>query len=277
MSIKVATGGSSPRRTDHNVKNSNIMAKNHSNDLTAINQEFRIREDGVAIASIRGTARLAGVSHTALTKLLGSMGGNLEGSKLAVTLTNHGFEGGNLVDSGIPDTAVSLIIEYYAFDAGRYCNDTAKSTYRAFASIGIRTWIKQELGVTDEPAAPPSTYLEALKALVASEEEKERLKAQQAQLAAENELLEEENEQLAEAVDELFDYSSIVRIAKFNSVNESMFNWRTLKAACRRLGLEIKKVPCPRYVTKNLYPHAAWRSVYPDAALPEATTIRLAK
>ena len=112
----------------------------------------------------------------------------------------------------------------------------------------------------------PKTYLEALKALVASEEQK-------ALLEEENKLLEAENHQLAEAVDELFDYSSIIRVAKFNKMSEASFNWHKLKAISQKLGIEIKKVPCPRYESKNLYSHDVWRVAYPGISLPETTTI----
>lgn len=115
----------------------------------------------------------------------------------------------------------------------------------------------------------PQTYLEALKALVASEEEKEILKL-------ENKQLEKDNLILAEAVDELFNYSSILRVAKFNNVSEKNFQWRRLKAVTLQLGLEVKKVPSPRYDNgMNLYPHEAWRVAYPDVALPETTTLRV--
>ena len=112
----------------------------------------------------------------------------------------------------------------------------------------------------------PQTYLEALKALVAAEEEKELLRL-------EKQILEDENHQLSEAVDELFDYSSIIRIAKHNNCSEKKFNWRRLKAASLAMKLEIKKVPCPRFREKNLYSHDAWRYAYPWANLPETTTL----
>lgn len=112
----------------------------------------------------------------------------------------------------------------------------------------------------------PQTYLEALKALVAKEEERILLDEQ-------NKLLQEENHQLAEAVDELFNFSSIIRIAKFNGVSEKAFSWRKLKAASNVMGLEIKKVPCPRFEFKLLYSHDAWRYCYPEYRLPETTTL----
>jgi prophage antirepressor-like protein len=112
----------------------------------------------------------------------------------------------------------------------------------------------------------PQTYIEALKALVAAEEQKLLLEAK-------TKILEVENQQLAEAVDELFDYSSIIRIAKFNNVSEKAFDWRKLKAASQVMGLEIKRVPCPRFETKLLYSHDAWRFCYPEMRLPETTTL----
>lgn len=128
----------------------------------------------------------------------------------------------------------------------------------------------------EDAIALPQTYIEALEALLESEKEKERLRLEAESLAQENGELMEEVEQLTEVVDELFDYSSIIRIAKFNNVSETRFNWRTLKRAATRLKLEIKKAPCPRYQTKNLYPHAAWMLAYPWVKLPECTSIVVA-
>jgi len=133
-----------------------------------------------------------------------------------------------------------------------------------------------------EPIAPtehqlPATYIEALKALVIAEEEKEALIQANALLSATNECLQEDIELFTEVVDELFNYSSIIRIAKFNEVNEKIFNWYSLKAASKMLKVEVKTAPCPRYGKKNLYSHDAWRLAYPDAKLPETTTLTIAR
>ena len=112
----------------------------------------------------------------------------------------------------------------------------------------------------------PTTYIDALKALVAAEEQKALLEAERA-------LLEQTNAALSEAVDELFNYSSIIRVAKFNNVKEAVFSWHRLKAATKQLGLEVKKVPSARYEYQLLYPHDAWRLAYPGVALPETTTL----
>lgn len=123
----------------------------------------------------------------------------------------------------------------------------------------------------------PQSYLEALKALVQAEEEKERLRLEAEQLAEENKELIEEVEDLSEICDELFDYSSIIRVAKFNKVSETRFSWRVLKLASARAGEEIKKAPCPRFVSKNLYHHRAWMMAYPWVKLPETTSIAISR
>lgn len=112
----------------------------------------------------------------------------------------------------------------------------------------------------------PQTYAEALLEAAHLAQENERLEQQ-------NILLEQQNECLSEAVDELFNYSSIVRIAKFNGISETRLKWHRLKAVSTQMKLEIKKVPCPRFVEKNLYSHDAWRVAYPGIPLPETTTL----
>jgi len=131
----------------------------------------------------------------------------------------------------------------------------------------VEEWVQSwSTKPTKTPVALPSNYKEALKALVAEIESRELLEAEKA-------ILESENRQLSEALDELFDYSSIVRIAKFNKVSEKNFNWRSLKAMSIQMGLEIKKVPCPRFETRSLYSHDVWRVTYPEVKLPETTTL----
>jgi hypothetical protein len=112
----------------------------------------------------------------------------------------------------------------------------------------------------------PQTYAEALLEAAHLAQENERLQQQ-------NILLEHQNECLSEAVDELFNYSSIVRVAKFNDISETRFKWHRLKAVSNQMRVEIKKVPCPRFGEKNLYSHDAWRVAYPGIALPETTTL----
>lgn len=87
----------------------------------------------------------------------------------------------------------------------------------------------------------PSNYKEALLALIAKEEEREKLEKEAELLRLQNEDLEGENTRLAKIVDEVFGYSSILRIALFNNVSEKLFSWRLLKIASQKMGLEIKQ------------------------------------
>lgn len=105
-----------------------------------IKQEFSVEADGKTYASHRATARLCNVSHSAINKLIKKIGGNLRVPKSLESFAKQDFEGGNL-----PDILVAKIIEYYAFDADRYCTEQAKLLFRTFSIIGIRTWIQQEL------------------------------------------------------------------------------------------------------------------------------------
>ncbi|NEO74645.1 hypothetical protein, partial [Moorena sp. SIO3H5] len=118
-----------------------------SDVVNQIQQEIEIDIQGRGKASIRATARLAGVSDMALRKAFNSA--NLEPSELATKLMAQGFNAANLSDwsvIGIPDIAISTILEYYAFDAGRHCTEQAKLAYKAFAAVGIRTWMQQIKG-----------------------------------------------------------------------------------------------------------------------------------
>jgi Rha family phage regulatory protein len=96
----------------------------------------------------------------------------------------------------------------------------------------------------------PATYIDALKALVASEEAKE-----QALLQVGN---------LNTVLDNLLDWVSIIKIARFNKVKENYFNWRLLKAKSEELGYSIKKAESPRFGYQNLYHLTVFKACYPE-------------
>lgn len=113
----------------------------------------------------------------------------------------------------------------------------------------------QELETQMAKPAVPQTYLEALKALVVAEEEKEHLK-----------LILQQTEK----------YYDVLRVIKANpdfGLNAKKL-WRPLKNWCVEANVEIKKVFCERYGEVNAYPREAWRAVYPALELPqEAATL----
>jgi len=111
----------------------------------------------------------------------------------------------------------------------------------------IKRW--QELEASQQ-AALPQTYIAALEALVKSEKEKE-VKA--AEIAKLNTILDRE-----------LGYCSILRAAAYAEIEETNFKWRVLKSVTLGLGMEVKRVPSPRYKYMNLYPIKAFEIAYPD-------------
>jgi hypothetical protein len=125
--------------------------------IEEIKSEFRINDLGQCTVSLRGAARIVGIKQQTLTTHFQS--DSLKPSKMAEKLSGLGFKGDSLAafsKSGIPDIALSSIIEYYAFEAGRYCTEQALRIYRMFAAIGVRAWIQSELGWKPPQIAVPS-------------------------------------------------------------------------------------------------------------------------
>ncbi|RCJ32651.1 hypothetical protein A6769_27700 [Nostoc punctiforme NIES-2108] len=154
--------------------------------IEQIKQEIEVDANGQAKASLRATARLAGVSAVAILKTLDSV--NLEPSKLAQMLMDSGFEAVNLTEwrtVGIPDMAIAIILEYYAYEAGRYCTKQARLVCRSFNTIGIRAWIQDKLGwtkpVTDNKTGMTEIQLLAALAKHLAEQEQHLLQQQQQQ------------------------------------------------------------------------------------------------
>ncbi|WP_414572660.1 hypothetical protein [Nostoc sp. CCY 9925] len=132
--------------------------------IEQIKQEITVDSNGHGKASIRATARLAGVSAVAVLKTLDSV--NQEPSKLAQVLMESGFDAVNLNQwrtNGIPDIAIAIILDYYAYEAARYCTKQAKLICRAFKTIGVRAWMQDIMGwtkpTTQQPEQPPAPAL----------------------------------------------------------------------------------------------------------------------
>ncbi len=114
-----------------------------------IKKDFKVTSDGVAIISIRGAARIAGVDEKALRKNLKISSADFSPSKMAKMLIDAGFKGADFSkfsQLGIPDTMLTVILEYYAFEAEENCTLQARNYFRAYGAIGIRTWVQSELG-----------------------------------------------------------------------------------------------------------------------------------
>ena len=111
-----------------------------------IEDEITIREDGVAIVSIRGAARLAGVSDKALRNHFS--GADLTSSKLTEKLEAKGFSGADLKQS-IPDQALGVILKYYAYEAGARCTEEAKQFWEFVEDFNVRAWCYSMKGMVE--------------------------------------------------------------------------------------------------------------------------------
>ncbi|NEZ61990.1 hypothetical protein D0962_04240 [Leptolyngbyaceae cyanobacterium CCMR0082] len=150
----------------------------------AIADEITIREDGVAIVSVRGAARLAGVHESTLREHFSSAcpSAGLSLSRLAEMITNKGFEGAGInqfSEQGIPDIALGEILKYYAYEAGARCTEEAKRTLSFMDEFNVRVWCYSMKGMVEvksptqqqqpqlpepqpEPQIPPTPELEVL-------------------------------------------------------------------------------------------------------------------
>jgi|GEM_PF-5367385 len=125
-------------------------------EITAqINDEITLDADGKGSISMRGAARLAGVRvQTLSTHFLIPSEANVSfvPSALFKKLTERGFQPS--VGVSISDLALSVILEYYAFDAGKRCTEAAKQCVSVFAAIGIRAWMQDIKGYI-KPSTQP--------------------------------------------------------------------------------------------------------------------------
>ena len=222
--------------------------------LTRFDQDglelFVDEKTGLAYASIRGTARMVGKAPSTIIRWLSGAGiATLE----AEVYTQGGMQG------------VALLSSSQVFKAAlKYNPDLAEKMGSAGANVFLLGIVGYQVAIAQPPQ--PKSALE-----LAREQVKllEQIEVQEQQIK----FLEQANEQQAEIIDELFDYSSIIRIAKYNGCSEKAFSWHKLKAASQAINSEIKKAPCPRYGEKNLYSHNAWRLAYPGYRMPETTTL----
>lgn len=119
-----------------------------------IKSEIKIDSEGKAVVSIQGAARLAGIDVAALSRSFQSV--VKKPTKLARFLMEYGFEGVVILDfnkNGVPDIALSLILNYYAHHAGAYCTEIAKMTLISFSTVGIRYWCQKTVGY-EQPKKP---------------------------------------------------------------------------------------------------------------------------
>ena len=142
----------------------------------------------------------------------------------------------------------------------------------------------------------PNDYLTALKALVAAEEEKQRLaleakfekeqkelamnqrdeairtkthfvEGRDAKLSGQVGGLVKENNRLKDNLYGNRNYRTIRAVASMNHLSDRDINWRRLKAYCITNNLQIKKVQDEKFGTISSYPVEAFMAVYPELTI----------
>ncbi|AUB44796.1 DNA-damage-inducible protein D (plasmid) [Nostoc flagelliforme CCNUN1] len=251
--------------------------------IEQISQEIEVDSNGHGKASIKATARLAGVSDMAIIKALESA--NLEPSKLAQMLMRQGFNAANLTEwrtLGIPDIAIAIILDYYAHEAGRYCTKQARLVCRAFNTIGVRAWIQDLTGwvkppTVQQPQSPIEIILQNAQNLVAIaqqlfEQDCRQRELEQAILAQQN--LNQQLQYRLKAVEVEQDRVntpcghkySVVGFANLQgleiSVKEAGTKGRKASALCRKQGIEIERIHDPRFGKVGLYPESVLIEVF---------------
>ena len=206
-------------------------------------------------------------------------------------LSVQNFEQTNLPDSrgSLHETTIYDLTVLNKLAMTMIDNPIAVNVRKAFNDVIVQV---ETTGQYNTKPVVPQTYLEALKALVASEEEKEQLKLTNENLTTE---LTEVSKQRDKAIqtkqqisdsktakalgrvgglvtannrlkDELYlnrNYRTIGAIAQLNGISENSLNWRLLKSYCNEHDLEVMKIQGVRFQI-NVYPIEAFRAIYPE-------------
>jgi hypothetical protein len=255
--------------------------------IKQISQEIEVDSNGHGKASIKATARLAGVDDESIRKALKSSADPVP-SKLAKELMLQGFKATDLNEwrtNGIPDVAmptagvyaIAIILEYYAYEAGRYCTKQARLVCRSFNTIGIRAWIQDKLGWT-KPGSNSETAMTQIQLLAAITYGGRNAIAQQ-MAQQEQYLLEQQQQQTQilarlKAVEVEQDRVNTPCVHKYSvvgfanlqgleiSVKEAGTKGRKASALCRKQGIEIERIHDPRFGKVGLYPESVLIEVF---------------
>jgi hypothetical protein len=130
------------------------MSDNLMEVLSELKSEFKCDSEGKAFSSIRGVARLVGVVESSIRESFDSA--RISNSKLVQKLMEQGFDSARILNfskEGIPDVAITTILEYYTFDAGARCTEQAKRVYKLVANVGLRVVMQKAVNwqPTEEP------------------------------------------------------------------------------------------------------------------------------
>ena len=173
-------------------------------------------------------------------------------------------------------------------------NDRLNETAKKFSDILSEVETTGSYGVAQKVL--PNDYLTALKALVAAEEEKQRLALENKFITEQKALAEQQRDEAIRTKSYISDkktatalgqvgglvkennrlkdnlygnrnYRTIRAVASMNHLSDRDINWRRLKAYCITNNLQIKKVQDEKYGTISSYPVEAFMAVYPELTI----------
>jgi|SanBayMetagenome_1026888.scaffolds.fasta_scaffold00372_13 hypothetical protein len=186
-------------------------------NLTAFNQDgieiYINNTTGESFASISGYARMSGKDRSTISKRC--KGCELNEIKTAEVLTRGGLQ------------AIALIPEHLIVKWLR--NDNPELADK-IAILGIRVFLHQLSGYEVKSTATltqtPDSYIDALKKLIAVEEEKQRLQLEAIKLIEENEELKDENQDLNDFKDEVSEYDKFLELLEIskNEVSDLLYS-----------------------------------------------------
>ena len=186
-------------------------------NLTTFNQDgieiYIDNTTGESFASIRGYSRMSGMSRSTIQNRL--KGGSEINVKTAEVLTGSGLQVAKLLNE-------KLIAEWLLKDNPEMATK--------LLTLGVRVFLHQLAGYEVKSAATltqtPDSYIEALKKLVAVEEEKQRLQLEAMKLIEENTELKDENQDLNEFKDEVSEYDKFLELLEIskNEVNDLLYS-----------------------------------------------------
>ena len=173
-------------------------------------------------------------------------------------------------------------------------SDVLNETAKKFSDILSEVETTGSYGVAQKVL--PNDYLTALKALVAAEEEKQRLTLENKFITEQKALAEQqrdeairtkthfvegrdaklsgqvgglvkENNRLKDNLYGNRNYRTIRAVASANHLSDRDINWRRLKAYCITNNLQIKKVQDEKFGMISSYPVEAFKAVYPELTI----------
>lgn len=197
--------------------------------IDQIRSEVEVNEKGEGSLSIRALARICDINHKTLVDHFNrGEFGDFNPSKLAQTLIEHGIEPWGFGQHGVPDIAAYLVIDYYAYNAGKNCTEFAKMAQKAIGAIGMRQWCRDVTGWSDKESKAVVTDSSSIENMFAAMMQKfeNQMETSRNIFMEEIREIKEEKKVLEEFKDDVENYSEFSRLLEIakNDVDENDYS-----------------------------------------------------